>query len=77
MCRLGRLVEFTGLLVFLVFVISFTLRLEYFFSSFEALTELDKLRESLGCGVKPLDCEFFLPLLWERELYQLEDIVFW
>ena len=49
---------------FFYLVISFTLRLEYFLFSFEALTELDELREALGCGVKPLDYEFFLPLLW-------------
>ena len=44
-------------------VISFTLRLGYFLSSFEALKELDKLREALGCGLEPLDDELFLPLL--------------
>ena len=57
--------EFTGLLGFFVLVISFTLRLEYFLSCFEALKELDELCEDLGCGVKPLDYEFFLSLLWE------------
>ena len=49
---------------FFVLVISFILHLEYFLSFFEALTELDDLREALGCGVEPLDYEFFLPLLW-------------
>ena len=58
-------------------VIYFTMRLEYFLSSFEALTELDELRKALGYGVEPLDDEFSFPLLWEWELYQLEDIVFW
>ena len=53
---------------FFVFVILFTLHLEYFLSSFEVLTELNELREVLGCGVTPLDDELFLPLLWEQEL---------
>ena len=52
-------------------MIYFTLRLEYFFHSFEGITELNELRKALGCGVMPLDYEFFLPLLWEGELYQL------
>ena len=56
---------FTGLLSLFVLVISFTLRLEYFLSIFDALTELDKLRESLGLVVKPLGCELFFTLLWE------------
>ena len=56
---------FTGLLSLFVLVISFTLRLEYFLSSFDALTELDKLRESLGFGVKPLGYELFFTLLQE------------
>ena len=56
---------FTGLLGFFVLVISFTLSLEYFLRSFEALIELDELREALGCGVEPLDYELFLPLLRE------------
>ena len=43
------------MLVFFVLVISFTLHLEYSLSSFEALTELNELREALGCEVKPLD----------------------
>ena len=55
---------FTGMLGFFL-VISFTLRLEYFLGSFEALAELDKIREALGCGVYPLDYEFILSLLWE------------
>ena len=57
--------------LFFLGVISFTLRLECFLHSFEALTELDELREALGCGFKPLYYEFFQSLLWEVELYQL------
>ena len=44
-------------------VISFTLRLENFLNSIEALAKLDNLRESLGSGVEPLDDELFLSLL--------------
>ena len=62
---------FTRLLGFFVLVISFTLRLEYFLSNFEALTELNDLREALGYRFKPLDDELFLPLLRELEIYQL------
>ena len=62
---------------FFVLVIYFTLRLEYFLRSFEEITELDNLRVALGCGVIPLDYDFFLTLLWKVELYQLEDIVLW
>ena len=58
-------------------MIYFTLRLEYLLRGFEALAELDELCEALGCRVKPLDYEFFLTLLQEGELYQIEDIVFW
>ena len=54
---------FNRLIVFLV--ISFTLRLEYFLGSFKALTELDELRDALGCGVKSLDYESPFLLLWE------------
>ena len=39
---------FTGLLGFFVLVLSLTLRLEIFLESFEALTELENLHESLG-----------------------------
>ena len=39
---------FTVLLGFFVLVISLTLRLEIFLGSFEALTELKNLRESLS-----------------------------
>ena len=46
-------------LVLFVLVISFTLCLEYFLSSLEALAELNKLREDLGGRVKPLDDGFF------------------
>ena len=46
---------FTGLLVFFVLVISFTLRLEYFLSSLEALSELNELREDLCGRLEPLD----------------------
>ena len=63
--RLGSLVAFTELLGVLILLISSTLRLEYFLSSFEALTELEELCEALGCVVKPLDDEFFLPPLLE------------
>ena len=52
-------------LVFLVLVISLTLILENFLSSFEVLTKLYKLRESLGCGFKPLNDEFFLTIFRE------------
>ena len=52
-------------LFFFVMVIYFTMRLEYFLSSFEALTELDELRKALGYGVEPLDDELSFPLLWE------------
>ena len=63
-------------LIFFVLVISFTLYLKIFLSSLKALTGLDDLYEELGSGVKPLDDEFFLPLLWECKLYQLKDLVF-
>ena len=42
------------------FVISFTLRVEYFLSSLEKLAELNELREALGDGFEPLDDEVFL-----------------
>ena len=42
------------------FVISLTLRMEYFLEMFETLIELDELLEALSCGVKPLDDEFLL-----------------
>ena len=57
--RLDILVALSRLLGLFVLVISFTLRLEYFLRSFDALTELEKLRESLGFGVKHLGCEIF------------------
>ena len=50
-------------LVFLV--ISFTMRVEFFFRVFYALSELDNLREFLGFWIKPRDDQFFLPLLRE------------
>ena len=53
------------------------MRHEYFLRGFEALEELNKLSEALGCGVKLLDYEFFFTLLQEVELYQIEDLVFW
>ena len=43
--------EFTGLLVFFVLVISFTLNLEIFLISIKALAELDELLKDLGSGV--------------------------
>ena len=46
-------------------MISFTLRLEYFLSSFEVLMEIDKLYEALGCVVEPLNYELFLTILQE------------
>ena len=49
--RLGGLVEFTGLLVFFVLVISFTLNLEIFLISIKALAEIDELLKDLGSGV--------------------------
>ena len=55
---------FTGLLGFFVLGISFNLRLENFLSSLKAFAELDKIREALGSGFKPLDDEFFMPLSW-------------
>ena len=60
-----RIVDVNRTVCFLVLVISFTLRLEIFLSSFEALTELGEILEALGSRVKKLDDEFFLPFLWE------------
>ena len=56
---------FTGLLVFFVLVIYFTLCLENFLNSIEALTKLTELHEALGRRVEPLDDDQFLPLLWD------------
>ena len=60
MRQIGGLGAFTGLIGFFVFVISLTLRMEYFLEMFETLIELDELLEALSCGVKPLDDEFLL-----------------
>ena len=58
-------------------MISFSLRLEHFLGIFEALTELNELREDLCCGVKPLNGEFLSPIIWERVLYQIEYLILW
>ena len=64
-------------LVFLVLVISFTLRPESFLSIPEALTEINEFREDLCSTVNLLDNELFLTLLRESNIYQLKDLVVW
>ena len=75
--QLGGLVAFTGMLGFFVLVISFILRLENFPCSLKAIAELKNIREALGSRFEPLDDEFFLSLLHEWKLQQLEDLVVW
>ena len=50
---------------FFVLVISFTLSLETFLSSIDALREPDDLCDDLSSIVVPLDDEFFLLLIME------------
>ena len=67
--RCDGLVAFSGLIFYFVLVISYTLRLENFLSSIEALTELNEVLEALCGGVKTLDYEFFLTNLREWETH--------
>ena len=61
---------------FFVLLCYFNLSLEYFLSSFEALTEIYEFSDPLGYGIKKLDKWFLLPLYRQLELHDLKDIIF-